>query len=133
LDWESFNGAVFGGVIASLAGAITTLFLTEKSEDKRAKAVSAKAKEALYVELADLASDLEKIIGTFYTVYAKYKAFEIIGDSSKYLNQITMPRTISLEIMRSLMENCYSDLTKEQRSALKTLLYINERISDIYP
>ncbi|GGP71618.1 hypothetical protein [Shewanella saliphila] len=97
MDWESFNGAVFGGVIASLAGAVTTLFLTEKSEDKRAKAVSAKAEDALYVELSDLASELEEFIGTFYTVYAKYKAFEIIGDSGKYLSRITMPRTISLK------------------------------------
>ena len=129
MDWSSF----LGGVFASLVGVVATVLSTKKIEAHKAKAQSESARDSLYLELADLTEDVSEIISSFYSVYAEYKAYELGFRSEKLLSHITIPRTINLEILKPLMHQCFAELTREQRSALRSVVYVGAHINELHP
>ncbi|MBD1571550.1 hypothetical protein [Aliivibrio sp. S10_S31] len=124
MELESF----LAGLCASLVGVVATVCSTNKVESIKQNRDVENVKNALYVELNDLANECYENIDTVYDVYARAIMYKKTGNDALF-NSYSLPRPPVLIVLNNTLEKCYVYLTKDQRDAIRTILYLVDRMT----
>ncbi|PQJ84467.1 hypothetical protein [Aliivibrio sifiae] len=121
-------GSFLAGLCASLVGVAATVISTNKVESIKQHRDVENVKNALYVELNDLANECYENIDVVYDVYARAIMYKKTGNDSLF-DSYSLPRPPVLIVLNNTLEKCYVYLTKDQRDAIRTMLYLVDRMT----
>ncbi|WP_061036292.1 MULTISPECIES: hypothetical protein [Vibrio] len=120
-------GSVLVGAFASILGVVATVAATGTIEDIKRKKESNLYLDMLYIEIQDIADECSKNLDLVYKVYAQVALYEQRNDT-KYIQNYFLPNEFNLIILRSAVDKCFVDLTKQQRIGVRNLISLIEGI-----
>ncbi len=84
-------------------------------------------KRNFFEEIEDVKDDMIRIIPKLISSYDDTK-FGVISD----LKNLSLPREIILFITPLALEKCYSELTRDQRKCIKSIMALVGKLGDLY-
>jgi hypothetical protein len=125
LDWFKYIFPLVGVVIGALLTLCSAVFL----DNRRKKSESKMAIESFYTELNDYLDDAPGYVEDVINNYKNIKRYKIgIKPNKADAYPMSFPPHISFITMDNLLEKGFSDLTMNQRKAIKSIRSLSKEI-----